>query len=454
MSTPHHQLAEELVRRFVAAVRARQLYSPGHPIVTRGLESLSAAIQLLHSLAPSIVLGIVGDEVIVDDVPVATGESLGGFVRRLKQIAVERITVDRGVTRDELAVLIDAVATAPVVDRDAPPHVPALAHVRVGRVTVDRATETQAPDMAAFQRLYKEAVSLAEVLWRSASSEAAPDVTVARSLVDGLAQAVAENRTALLALATLRNYDHYTFTHMVNVSILTMSQARSLGIDGPLLREFGVAALLHDIGKVRTPPEILNKPDQLNDEEFAIMRRHPVDGAEILRGTPDMPTLAAVVAFEHHLRLDGTGYPTGVARRELNLATALCAIADVYDAMRSQRRYQQAFPSDRILEVLRRNDGRLFDQHLVRRFTQLVGIYPPGAIVRLESGDLAVVVKAHAPDPHRPQVRIVQRGSGEPVAPPRLVNLWEDQTAAAPMPGAIVAPVDPTGVGVDPLGLL
>jgi hypothetical protein len=122
--------------------------------------------------------------------------------------------------------------------------------------------------------------------------------------------------------------------------------------------------------------------------------------------------------------------------------------------MRSQRRYQQAFPSDRILEVLRRNDGRLFDQHLVRRFTQLVGIYPPGAIVRLESGDLAVVVKAHAPDPHRPQVRIVQRGSGEPVAPPRLVNLWEDQTAAAPMPGAIVAPVDPTGVGVDPLGLL
>ncbi len=128
-------------------------------------------------------------------------------------------------------------------------------------------------------------------------------------MIDGLAQAVSQNRTALLALTTLKNYDNYTFTHMVNVSILTMGQARALGIDGPLLREFGLAALMHDIGKVRTPLEILNKPDKLTDDEFTIMKRHTVDGAEILRGTPDIPTLAPVVAFEHHLRLDGSGYP-------------------------------------------------------------------------------------------------------------------------------------------------
>ena len=124
---------------------------------------------------------------------------------------------------------------------------------------------------------------------------------MARTMIDGLAQAVAQNRTALLALTTLKNYDNYTFTHMVNVSILTMGQARGLGIDGPLLREFGLAALMHDIGKVRTPLEVLNKPDKLTDAEFAIMKRHVVDGAEILRKTPDMPALAPVVAFEHHL---------------------------------------------------------------------------------------------------------------------------------------------------------
>ena len=101
---------------------------------------------------------------------------------------------------------------------------------------------------------------------------------------------------------------------------------------------------MHDIGKVRTPLEILNKPDKLTDAEFAIMKRHTVEGAEILRKTPDIPTLAPVVAFEHHLRLDGTGYPDGVTRPSLNVGTMLCSIADVYDAMRSQRKYQQAFP--------------------------------------------------------------------------------------------------------------
>ena len=117
------------------------------------------------------------------------------------------------------------------------------------------------------------------------------------------------NRTALIALTALKNYDNYTFTHMVNVSILTMSQARALGIEGTTLRELGLAALMHDIGKVRTPTEILNKPDKLTDSEFTVMRMHVVDGAEILRRTPEMPAIAPVIAFEHHLRLDGTGYP-------------------------------------------------------------------------------------------------------------------------------------------------
>ena len=144
--------------------------------------------------------------------------------------------------------------------------------------------------MATIKRLYNEAVSVASDVWDSAQTEGKPDATVARTMIDGLAQAVAQNRTALLALTTLKNYDNYTFTHMVNVSILTMGQARGLGIDGPLLREFGLAALMHDIGKVRTPLEILNKPDKLTDDEFAIMKRHTVDGAEILRqhaGNPD-----------------------------------------------------------------------------------------------------------------------------------------------------------------------
>jgi putative nucleotidyltransferase with HDIG domain len=258
---------------------------------------------------------------------------------------------------------------------------------------------------------------------------------------------VAQNRTALLALTALKNYDNYTFTHMVNVSILTMGQARGVGIDGPLLREFGLAALMHDIGKVKTPNEILNKPDKLTDQEYEILKRHTVDGAQILRKTPEMPTLAPIVAFEHHLRADGTGYPDA-NRPTLNLGTTLCGIADVYDAMRSQRVYQPAFPTDRILAVLQRNDGKQFDQHLVRRFVQLVGIYPAGNLVRLDSGEIAVVLKAHAPDPYRPRVRLLVRRDGIKLEKPLDVNLWETQEQN---PNAIQAPLDPAEYGIDPL---
>jgi putative nucleotidyltransferase with HDIG domain len=452
-TAPRVQLSDELLRRLGAALRAGQLYSKGHPIIARNLESLSTALQLLHSLQTTVVLGIVGDEIIVDDMPISRGETIGGLVRRLKQIGVERVNIDRGVTAVELAMFVDAITTLEPRADGEPPAFPAFAHIRVGRVTIDRRVAGATADMASFKRLYAEAVSVAETIWESARTESQPDATVAKSMIDGLAQSVSQNRTALLALTTLRNYDNYTFTHMVNVSILTMGQARGLGVEGSLLRELGLAALMHDIGKVRTPLEVLNKPDKLTDAEFAIMKRHVVDGAEILRSTPDIPTLGPVIAFEHHLRLDGTGYPAGVRRGSLNLGTMLCSIADVYDAMRSQRAYQQAFPSERILEVMKRSDGKQFDQHLVRRFTQLIGIYPPGNVVRLNTGEIGVVVKVYAPDPHRPEVRIIVDRAGTRLDVPYDVQLWDNEPEDT-VPSSVVAPVDPADLNLDPLTIL
>jgi putative nucleotidyltransferase with HDIG domain len=453
MTAPRVQLSDELIRRLAAALRSGQLYSRGHPIISRNLEALSAAVQLLHGLEPTVVIGLIGDEVVVDDTPMAKADAVGPLIKRLQQIGIERIAIDRGVTREELEGFLEAVAALePRGPDQTPKELPEFAHIRLGRVTVEQRVEGDLADMTAIKRLYNDAVSLASNVWASASTEGKPDATVARTMVDGLAQAVAQNRTALLALTTLKNYDNYTFTHMVNVSILTMGQARALGIDGPLLREFGLAALMHDIGKVRTPLEILNKPDKLTDTEFAIMKRHTVEGAEILRKTPDMPALAPVVAFEHHLRLDGTGYPNDVTRSSLNVGTMLCSIADVYDAMRSQRKYQQAFPSERIIEVMKRNDGKQFDQHLVRRFTQLIGIYPVGNLVRLNTGEIAVVLKIFAPDPHRPQVRVLFDRQGKRLSLTYDVNLWEADDPERP--GSVVAPLDPAQYQIDPLSLI
>ena len=453
MTAPRFQLADEVLRRFAASLRSAQLYSPGHPIIGRNLESLSGAFQLLHSLQPSVVIGLVGEEVIVDDMPMARADTLGPLVRRLQQSGVDRITVDRGVTAGEIATFVSAVTTIDARNGDGAEAFPPMAHIRVGRVTVEQRVESSLTDMATIKRLYSDAVTVASDVWDSAQSEGRPDATVARTMIDGLAQAVAQNRTALLALTTLKNYDNYTFTHMVNVSILTMGQARGLGMDGALLREFGLAALMHDIGKVRTPIDILNKAEKLTDAEFAIMKRHTVDGAEILRMTPEVPALAPVVAFEHHLRIDGSGYPDGVSRASLNIGTMLCSIADVYDAMRSQRSYQQSFPTDRILAVLKRNDGTQFDQHLVRRFVQLIGIYPAGTLVRLNTGEVAVVMSVYAPDPYRPHVRVLLGRDSSRLDLPFDLNLWE--TSDDPQrPASIVAPLDSTNYQFDPLLLM
>jgi putative nucleotidyltransferase with HDIG domain len=447
-TTSRANLSEELVRRLASAMRAAQLYAPTHPLVAKSGAGLAELLTTMLANIPSLTIGIVEDDLVVADVPIPNAaESMGELMRRLRQSGVERIVFDRGTTAEEVSALVRSVSSGNAEAMDA---VSKLAHVRVGRLQVEERVDGVG-DIATFRRLYDDASKVAGDLWESAAVEGKPDADAANGLVDSLAQAVAQNRTALLALTALKDYDNYTFTHMVNVSILTMGQARGLGIEGAALREFGLSGLMHDIGKVKTPNEILNKPGKLTDDEYEILKRHTVDGAEILKNTPEIPPLAPVVAFEHHLRSDGTGYPHGVSRSQLNLGTSLCGIADVYDAMRSQRVYQQAHPSDRILAVLQRNDGTQFDQHLVRRFVQLVGIYPAGNLVKLDNGDIAVVVKPYAPDPYRPRVKVVIRASGQKVERPFDINLWE---ASGAQPHAVRGPVDPATVDIDPLAYL
>jgi putative nucleotidyltransferase with HDIG domain len=442
---------EEVLRRFAATIRAAQLYARDHPLVGRSVDALVEALTPLFQSVPSVTIGIVAHELVVSDTPMPKATaSMGELMKRLTDHEIERIVFERGVGRDEL--LAFTLAVAALRGKGGPEPQWQFDHVKVGRITADeRRSDGLASDMAAIRRLYSSAVSAAEAVWHAAQTDGKPDLPAATQAIDNLADAVTHNRTGVVALTAMRTYDNYTFTHMVNVSILTMGQARALGLDGRLLREFGMAALMHDIGKVRTPKEILNKPERLTEAEFVIMRRHTVDGAEILRRTPGMPTLAPVVAFEHHLRIDGSGYPVGVHRDALNLSTMLCSIADVYDAMRSQRAYQKAHATERILAVLQPEKARLFDPHLVRRFVQLLGIYPPGNLVKLNTGEICVVLQVHAPDPYRPRVRVLFDVDGVRLDRPTERNLFDPSIATLQQ---VVGPVDPAEYNIDTLSLL
>ena len=450
------QLADDVLRRLAAALRATQFYTPQHPLVARSIDAFADALRLVFGQQQKVTLGVVGGEFVVGDVPlIRTSAAMADLLGRLQRAGVERLTVDRAVTNDEIAALIHGLAAleaSGALGNGEEPSLPPMAHIEVGRIQVERQVDAGPIDAAAVRQLYNDATGLAGDLWEMTLAEGRPDPKQARTVVDSLAQAAAQNRSALLALTALKDYDNYTFTHMVNVSILTMAQARALGIEGTILREFGLAALMHDIGKVRTPNEILNKATTLTAAEYDVIKRHVVDGAEILRSTPDIPVIVPIVAFEHHLRLDGTGYPA-VARTGLNLATQLCGIADVYDAMRSNRRYQKSLPTERVLEVLHKNDGRQFDQRLVRRFVQILGVYPVGNLVRLDTGETAVVVRVNPADPHRPHVRIVMDRHGGRLVKPYDVSLW-DTAPGKGWPTSVAAPVDPASVELEPLAML
>jgi putative nucleotidyltransferase with HDIG domain len=445
------QKGEDLIRRLAAALRSAELYSPTHPLVQRGIDALTAAAtEALHAV-PSIVVGFIGDEIVVDGTRLPKGSaSLAGFARDLRERDIEKVTLSRGLTREEIrslvAVLGDRQSRGPLPERLI---ARGVRHVTLGRVVVEDVAGDQA-GIAAARRVYSSAVDTAETLWQAAKAGEAPDPGAARRIIDGLARLVTQDRTSLVALTALKKYDNYTFTHMVNVSALAMAQARALNVDGTLLREFGFAALMHDIGKVHTPLEVLNKPGKLTNEEFDIMKRHVVDGAHILRRTPEMPALAPIVAFEHHLKQDLSGYPENIGSRKLNLCTMIVSIADVFDALRSNRPYRSGMATDRIRAIMGEQGNPAFNQVLLKRFVNLMGLFPVGNLVRLSTEELAVVTAEHPTDPFRPQVKIIMDSTGGLLGEPLLANTWEVD-GRGDYPRAVIEQVDPEPLGIDPL---
>ena len=444
---------DDLVRRLAAAVRGATLYTPEHPIVQRGAEALTAICNATLQRTDTLVIGVIGDEIVVNGERLhGSAAALVGFARDLRDREIEKITISRGITRDELRAFIfelsDRRSAVPLQTRL---QAKGVRHITFGRIQID---DTEEPTgIAAARRVYTSAVETAESLWDQAKAGDKPDPHSARKIIDSLAKLVSQDRTSLMALTAMKRYDNYTFTHMVNVSVLAMAQARSLNLEGPLLREFGFAALMHDIGKVNTPTDVLNKPDKLTNAEFDQMKRHVVDGAHILRRTPEMPALAAVVAFEHHLRQDLSGYPEKIGHRELNLCTQIVSIADVYDALRSNRVYREGLPSDRIRAIMTQKDSPAFNSRLLRRFINLIGLFPIGTLVRLNTDEVGVVTHEHPQDPFRPQVKVVKDRLGEPLETPLLINTWEPDDRGQ-QKWAVVEAVDPDTAGVDPLAYL
>ena len=359
------------------AVSNTRLYAADHPQVVRYLERAHQQLRQLLEVQPEITFLIVDDDVVVDRQPLtAKGPQVNQFIQLLKQSAIERLTFSSRLALEELAQLVGELASSEQeVVRSTP-------GIKLGKVKI----QTQADAAARTVALTSEAMEGLEKLavFRQRSLDDLKDlyhqIRISREIsplglgeiVQGFLQGMLRNVNPLKMLASLKSSDEYTFTHAINVCILTMAQAEALGIEGDRLHAIGIAASMHDAGKMFVSDDILNKPDKLTDEEWRHMRAHPAHGARYILRLPGIPKLAFLAALEHHIRYDGSGYPDLGEGWRPNIVSQMIAIADLFDAMRSRRPYQPPKPDSLIIKILRKESGSSFNPRLVHNFLRLI----------------------------------------------------------------------------------
>ncbi|MDH4320942.1 MAG: HD-GYP domain-containing protein [Desulfobulbaceae bacterium] len=248
------------------------------------------------------------------------------------------------------------------------------------------------------------------------------DIDEAHDLVTDMDNSVRRNKDALLLLMQVRNRDEYTFMHSVSVGALLIAFCRSMGLDGEAARTIGLGGLLHDVGKMGVPLDILNKPASLTEAEFAIIKQHAVYCRDILEKMDNVPETAALIARQHHERFDGTGYPYNLKGDEISPAAQMAGIVDVFDAITADRCYHNGMDQVSALRKIYGMRGSHFNEKLVQRFIRCVGVYPPGTVVRLASGRIGVVVE-NTDNLLKPLVRVVYDASQDWAISPRDINL-------------------------------
>lgn len=276
--------------------------------------------------------------------------------------------------------------------------------------------------------IVREAKRVLDAIFRDARLGRSVDSEGARSAVRGMVQSVLRNPDAAVWLSQLKNKDDYTAEHCLRVCVLALTFGRHLELSEPELNTLGLGALLHDIGKMKVPLEILNKPGRLTPEEFEIVKQHVPRGVEMLAATPKIPAAAIDVALLHHERLDGSGYASGMRGERIALFGQIGGIVDVYDAITSDRPYHRAISAHEALRAMYEWRGEKFHAGLVEQFIQCMGVYPIGSIVELSDGAIGVVISVNRTRRLRPRLALVLDPAHQPYLPTRHVDLIQHET--------------------------
>jgi putative nucleotidyltransferase with HDIG domain len=391
---------------FAQSVATMALYGPSHPARMRAVDSSYRILRDLQAHDAQPEFSFLGDEVVYGHHPLREMRDWE-WAARLAAAGVQRLEFAADVSRDDFEQFLEGVVARLTLSAiDSAEARPASGRpsgaIRFGAIGI-RGEGRLAPiasqaTLPAATRSYELTDEVATVEWMhdQVTARAQLPLLEAESVVRSLAVAMHGDQEMLLPLLTLREFDEYTTTHSLNVSVLTMALAEAMGMGARDVRAFGVAGLLHDLGKTRIPIEVLNKPGKLTDGERALMQSHTIEGARIILESDRELDLAAAVAYEHHIMIDGGGYPHRRIARKCHCASALVHVCDVYDALRTHRPYRAAWETAAVLDYIEQGAGRDFDPDVARPFVELMRRME-GRIEHATLADLRAGVQAEAP---------------------------------------------------------
>jgi len=382
---------------FAQSLATMSLYRDGHPARERVIDMTFESLQRLLEHEPRPRFSFLGHDVIHGELAL---RELGDWDwgARLANAGVQRLEFERGTSREEFEQFLEEVLarlTLQAVDSStrSPERRSTIKFGAIGVKGSDdtvRLVESVALPTATVRYSLNDEANAVRWMHDEVQGTGSLPLIEAESVVRSLSVAMHGDKNIVIPLLQLKEFDQYTTTHSLNVSVLTMALAEWMGMGAKDVRAFGVAGLLHDLGKVRIPKDVLTKPGKLSDEEWVIMRKHPVDGAKIIYESDRDLDLAAAVAYEHHIMINGQGYPKRHFDRGVHAASKLVHVCDVYDALRTNRPYREAWDSEKVLTHMEKGAGTDFDLESATAFVTMMRTWDRRVAVMDEHTEMTI----------------------------------------------------------------
>ncbi len=418
-----HRNAKDLINQLAVVLRNAQIHDPNNVAIVSAVTRLVGMVNTLIMQENVVSLELRGEFLYVNEsrvrYPLEYLLNFDFLIKEFKRRELGSLIFTGQVRIDDIKVFIRAFNESGMSQEPYSLIAERMDAVRsMGVEHLKQVVDDSSMDVRKMvKKTYFNAVSFTRGVINKITSGEKVNLKKAKRVVESMVDQILEEEQLLLGMTAIKDYDEYTYHHSVNVSILSIALGQRLGLSRKMLTELGMVALFHDIGKMEIPNDVLNKPTNFTDDEWKIIRRHPMWGLRAimkLKRLDDMTIKSAIVAFEHHLHVDLTGYPKVRKHMDLDFYSRIVSLADQYDAMTSARVYSRVpMAPDKALSIMLERAGTQLDPLLFKFFTNLVGVYPIGTLVMLDTRELGLVCECSQQMPGRPRVLVIVDSAGQ-----------------------------------------